>query len=49
MRERILLNKKLALPLTVPFKKRPRLRVSPPHAEVLEALAKETGVSRIAE
>lgn len=49
MRERILLNKKLALPLAVPFKKRPRLRVSPPQAKVLQALAKETGVSRIAE
>lgn len=49
MRDRILLNKKLALPLSVPFKKRPRLRVSPPQAGVLEALAKETGVSRIAE
>lgn len=49
MRERILLNKKLALPLAVPFKKRPRLRVSPPQEKVLQALAKETGVSRIAE
>jgi len=49
MRERILLNKKLALPLTVPFKKRPRLRVSPPQAKALQELAGETGVSRIAE
>lgn len=49
MRERILLNKKLALPLAVPFKKRPPLRVSAPQAKVLQALAKETGVSRIAE
>jgi len=49
MRDRILLNKKLALPLSVPFKKRPRLRVSSPQAKVLAALAKETGVGRIAE
>lgn len=49
MRDRILLNKKLALPLAVPFKKRPPLRVSPPQPKMLEALAKETGVGRIAE
>lgn len=49
MRDRIFLNKKLATPWPVPFKRRPELSISPPQVEVLKALAEEAGVSRIAE
>lgn len=48
MRERLLLNKRLILPLTVPFKGSPNLRVRRPHRKALQKLAKQTGVSTIA-
>ena len=48
MRERILLNKTLTLPVPVPMKKRPNLRISAPRRKVLRELAEVTGVSRIA-
>ena len=47
MRERILLNKRLALLLTVPFKKAPNLRIGAPREKMLQALVEETGVSTI--
>lgn len=43
MRERILLNKKLALPLTVPFAAKPDLAVREPDEGTLRKLAEETG------
>jgi len=48
MRERLLLNKRLSLPLTVPFASPPTLAVRRPRPRVLRALAEETGVSTIA-
>ncbi len=47
LRERILLNKHLATPLVVSFKRRPALAVVPPHRHVLRALAAEAGVGSI--
>jgi DNA polymerase I len=47
LRERILLNKQLATPLVVRFKRRPKLSVVPPHRQALRALASETGVGSI--
>ncbi|HXF82932.1 MAG TPA: 5'-3' exonuclease [bacterium] len=44
MRERILLNKRLATPLAVPLSPPPDLRLGEPRADLLEALAEETGV-----
>src|SRR5574337_321923 len=47
LRERILLNKRLATPLVVSFKGRPKLAVVPPRRQALRALAGETGVGSI--
>ena len=47
MRERILLNKQLATPLVVRFRRRQNLAVAPPRRRALRALAKETGVGSI--
>ena len=48
MRDRILLNKRLSLPLTVPLAPRPDLTVRPPQSKPLRDLAAETGVSTFA-
>jgi DNA polymerase-1 len=48
MRERILLNKRLSLPLTVPFASPPDLTTRPVKRRVLQALAEETGISTFA-
>jgi DNA polymerase-1 len=45
LRDRILLNKRLSLPLTVPLASRPDLTVRPPRGKPLHDLAAETGVS----
>ncbi len=45
LRDRILLNKRLALPLRVPFASAPDLTVHPPRRKALRDLALETGVS----
>jgi DNA polymerase-1 len=47
MRERILLNKRLSVPLAVPFSAPPDLAARAPDERVLRALADETGVSTI--
>src|SRR2546425_2151 len=47
LRERILLNKRLATPLVVRFKGKPKLAVVPPHRQALRALAGEIGVGSI--
>ncbi len=47
LRDRILLNKRLALPLTVPFAFTPDLTVRAPRRSALRNLAAETGVSTI--
>ena len=44
MRDRILLNKRLALPLIVPFASRPDLVLRDPHGDALNTLTEETGV-----
>lgn len=48
LRDRILLNKRLSLPLTVPFAPRPDLAVRPLRRSALRELAAETGVSTLA-
>ena len=48
MRERILLNKQLATPLAVRFRRTQKLAVAPPQRRALQALADETGVGSIA-
>lgn len=48
MRDRILLNKQLATPFVVPFRRRPKLAVAPPRRSALRALAARTGVGSIA-
>jgi len=48
MRERILLNKRLATPEIVRFKQKPTLVVRPPRGRTLRTLAGETGVGSFA-
>lgn len=45
LRDRILLNKRLSIPLTVPLARRPDLTVREPQIQVLRALAEETDVA----
>lgn len=45
LRDRILLNKRLSLPLTVPFASRPDLAVRAPDHKALHDLAREVGVA----
>ncbi len=47
LRDRILLNKRLALPLNVPFASSPDLTVRPPQRRALRDLAAETGVGAL--
>lgn len=47
-RDRILLNRRLSVPLDVPFAASPSLRATPPKSGVLRALAEETGVGAFA-